>query len=234
MWWMILHHLRRAVTVLLLELSFRAEHMPAEAAELLTEAKAAINWLRQMGASNASAKDAWVTLSRLLYHAAQKVGGDMADTITASEVPAKGQGFNMDILGGGFDFSQAGDLERPSNVYNPDDPNVFPPLGLYGGMPQGTGQYLGDLATINDWDESGFLNAWDEWGGLFQQQQGPGFPQGGQQMDSGPPRNININNSGQGFFFGGQNQPMSRTGNEQNQWTSFSDIGGEGIDRVRG
>lgn len=140
-WWMILHHLRRALTVLLLELSFRAEHMPAEAAELLTEAKAAVTWLHHIGSSNASAKDAWVTLSRLLYQAAQKVGGDTAHIITAPEVPAKGQEFNMDVLGGGFGFDPSGGA---------NDPNVFPPMGLYGDMPQGTGQYFGDSTAIND------------------------------------------------------------------------------------
>ncbi|KAK4697188.1 hypothetical protein P7C71_g844, partial [Lecanoromycetidae sp. Uapishka_2] len=82
-WWMTLHHLKRALTVSLLELAFRAEHMPANADEILVEAKDAVEWLRWHSASSPMARRTWVTMSRLLKLAAKKVGGDISDIIIA-------------------------------------------------------------------------------------------------------------------------------------------------------
>lgn len=82
-WWMLLHHIARATTVLLLELSYRAEHMPSEAEEILQDAKKAVSWLHSLAYSNAAAYRFWVTLSNLLRLAAQRVGGSTDDIATA-------------------------------------------------------------------------------------------------------------------------------------------------------
>jgi len=215
---MLLHHLKRALIVLLLELSFRAEHMPADAAELLTEAKAAVNWLRHIGFSSPSAKHTWVTLSRLLHQAAQKVGGDTADIATSPEDPMAAQEFGMDFRSGdGFSPSGA---EQPSGAYDPNDPKIFPPLGLNGGFPQGQGgQCFGDLAATSEWDEFGFLRAEGGMDNLFGQQDHHGMQQMGHQMDlqqqqvqsqsQGP-------GPGQGQGGKGQRQHMPPMADEQN------------------
>ena len=79
-WWLLLHHLKRALTVLLLELAFRAEHMPSKAEELLDEAKQAIEWLRKMASVSTTAQYIWATMRRLLHLAAKRVGFDAGDT----------------------------------------------------------------------------------------------------------------------------------------------------------
>ena len=137
-WWMILHHLKRATTVLLLEISFNAEHTSADVEELLTEAKAALNWLRHVASSSSIAKQAWVALGRLLYQAAQKFGSDTDDIVTAPNDPSLSlPPFNMDLNG-----NLPG---HPSGAYDPNDLNTSPPIGFYGGLAQG------------DWTEFGFL-----------------------------------------------------------------------------
>lgn len=97
LWWMLHHHLQRAITVLLLEVSFRASSasdIPAEADELLTYATEAIGWLRLMATFSDAARNTWNTLSHLLQLTAHKVGGDTADRIIAEDLwraPASSQ-----------------------------------------------------------------------------------------------------------------------------------------------
>ena len=76
MWWMLLHHMKRAVTVLLLELAFRAEHMPDETDEILTAARQAIDWLYRMSLSNPTTRQTWATLHNLCKEAAKRVNRD--------------------------------------------------------------------------------------------------------------------------------------------------------------
>ena len=80
-WWTILHHLIQAVSVIMLELSFRATHLPESAERILGEAKKAVNWLRAMAENDGAAHRAWELMRQLLTRVAPKVGG------SASEVP---------------------------------------------------------------------------------------------------------------------------------------------------
>ena len=73
-WWSLLHHLMQAATVLLLELSFRVDHMPFEAEEILNSAKKAAQWLHTMAADNVAARRAWNLCSDMLRKLAPKVG----------------------------------------------------------------------------------------------------------------------------------------------------------------
>ncbi len=130
LWWMILHHLKRAATVVLLELAYRAEHMPSEAEDILDEAKTAVNWLRGMAVNDPAARRSWVTLSRLLSLAAQKVGGDTSDLITNP-------------------FSQFGDTRPMSEFMQPPpvqadlfDPNIWQSLDNHY-----TGHFFGDQSA---------------------------------------------------------------------------------------
>ncbi|KAL8970197.1 MAG: hypothetical protein Q9183_001630 [Haloplaca sp. 2 TL-2023] len=85
LWWMAFHHLKRAAAVLILEMTFQADHTPAACEDMLDDAKKAINWLHVIGASSSPARSAWITLSQLLFRAAQKFGGDLSDTVIAPD-----------------------------------------------------------------------------------------------------------------------------------------------------
>ena len=140
LWWMILHHLKRAATVVLLELAFRAEHMPSEAGDILQEAKQAVNWLHGMAAFDAAARRSWVTLSRLLQKAAQKVGGD-ASEVVAAPISQVGETRCMS------------DLVQQSHPVTPEqfDPNIWQPLDTYY-----AGHFLGDQEATG-YDQYGFM-----------------------------------------------------------------------------
>ncbi|KAG9228482.1 hypothetical protein BJ875DRAFT_477371 [Amylocarpus encephaloides] len=47
-WWNTLHYLCEALSILLLEIVFRNQHMPSEVAHILEDAKRGINWLSMM------------------------------------------------------------------------------------------------------------------------------------------------------------------------------------------
>ena len=161
-WWMLLHHLKRALTVILLELSFRAEHMPADAASILGQAKKAVAWLRWLGSSSPMARCTWINMSKLLYPAALKVGGDTSDIAIAPEALQ----YEMQRIG---DVTQ---LHNPRSYDATGFPNLFQPLGMYGAA---EGQYFRDLAARSELDQFG-LESWqvhdeqmnfDDGGGLY-------------------------------------------------------------------
>lgn len=145
-WWMLLHHLKRALTILLLELAFRAEHMPSNAGEILTEAKAAVNWLNHIGKSSPDARHTCSSMRKLLRLAAQKIGGDTSDMMTSSEEEVAPV--------------YPGQQQRPLANYNIANQSAFPPRGLYGGAsPQEQWQSYGDSVARNEFDQFGFLTA---------------------------------------------------------------------------
>lgn len=232
MWWMLLHHMKRALIVLLLELAFRADHMPEEAEEILTAAKAAMEWLRHIAVSSPTARDTWTSLSSLLKQAAQRVGRDTSDIITAPQDP----GFDIHPNPPQLPPQQQAHQQQqqfpqrqlsfqpttfPQTMYPPPqqparqpsqytyDPTAYPPLGFYLNFPsqnQGGRQYYGDLAVGSEWDEFGFLRAEGGMGSFFPQDQGQGMglpqPQGG----------------GQGQQQGG----VYETGSQQQGWYDYS------------
>lgn len=154
MWWMLMHHLKRALTVLLLELAFRAEHMPSEADKIFAQAKGAVNWLNYMGGSSPEARRSWSNMRRLLRLAAQKVGGDTSDIMTSSEEEAAP--------------GHLGHQQPPLATYGNANQRTLPPHGRYGGpTPQEQWQYYGDLNARNELDQFGFLRAEGGMGSLF-------------------------------------------------------------------
>jgi len=78
-WWCLLHYLVSAGTVLIAEISMRAEHNPQQADGLLKDSKKVVSWLRAMGKDNLGAERSWTVLSKLLIAAAPKIGGDTSD-----------------------------------------------------------------------------------------------------------------------------------------------------------
>ena len=84
-WWCLAHHLVQAATVLMLELSFRAYHMPNEAEEILQAAKKAVLWLRAMSEEDMAAHRAWKLCDGMLRKVAIKVGRTVDDLPVAYE-----------------------------------------------------------------------------------------------------------------------------------------------------
>ncbi|KIW73231.1 hypothetical protein PV04_01365 [Phialophora macrospora] len=78
-WWNILHWLVQATTVLMLEISFRANHMPEEAEAILESCKKGIRWLHALAEDNPSAGRAWAMCYALFVEAVKKIGRDVDD-----------------------------------------------------------------------------------------------------------------------------------------------------------
>ncbi|KAJ5676703.1 uncharacterized protein N7477_002336 [Penicillium maclennaniae] len=58
-WWCTLHYLMQSSTVLLLELSFRAQHVPEKATMVSKAAKKAVDWLSTLSKMNDASEKAW-------------------------------------------------------------------------------------------------------------------------------------------------------------------------------
>lgn len=78
-WASILHMLVQSAIVLMLEISFRAHHMPEQAEDVLEASKKAVRWLHALGDDNLAAARAWRLCNTLLHDAARKVGGAIDD-----------------------------------------------------------------------------------------------------------------------------------------------------------
>jgi len=78
-WWDILHSLVQAATVLMLEISFRAHHMPQDADTILEASKKVVRWLHALGEDNPSARRAWTLCDSMLRDAVGKIGRDVGD-----------------------------------------------------------------------------------------------------------------------------------------------------------
>ena len=81
-WWCLVHNLMQAAVVLMLELSFRADHMPTEVEEIFDSARKALDWLRSMSSHDEAARRASLLCNELLRQVAPKVGR------TPDEVPS--------------------------------------------------------------------------------------------------------------------------------------------------
>ena len=78
-WWCLVHYLMQAATVLMLELSFRADHMPNEVEEIFDSAKKATDWLRSLSEEDEAARRAWSLCSEILHKVAPKVGRNLSE-----------------------------------------------------------------------------------------------------------------------------------------------------------
>lgn len=88
-WWSVLHYLMQATIILMLELSFRAHHMPEEAESILEASKKGVRWLHSMAAENLAAERAWSFCHTLIRDAANKVGRDASDLPFVSPLHAQ-------------------------------------------------------------------------------------------------------------------------------------------------
>lgn len=79
-WWCLVHHLVQAATISMLELSYRAHHLPHEAEEILSSAKKAVSWLRNMSEEDLAAHRAWKLCDEMLRKVAPKIGQVVAES----------------------------------------------------------------------------------------------------------------------------------------------------------
>ena len=91
MWWMLLHHHKRALTIILLELSYRAEHMPSQKEDLLSDAKRGIEWIGSMGGTSNAAQQSFSSMARYLQLAITRVGADPTRWQVNPEAPVWAQ-----------------------------------------------------------------------------------------------------------------------------------------------
>lgn len=78
-WWCLVHQLMQSATILMLELSFRADHMPNEVEEVFESAKKALACLSNMSEVDEAARRAAVLCNQMLRQVAPKVGRNPSD-----------------------------------------------------------------------------------------------------------------------------------------------------------
>ncbi|KAH8699062.1 fungal-specific transcription factor domain-containing protein [Talaromyces proteolyticus] len=78
-WWSLLHYIMQATTVLLLELSFRVEHVPEKAGEISQATKKSVKWLHKLSCCSTPAHRAWKLCDEFLRGLAQPLNLDISD-----------------------------------------------------------------------------------------------------------------------------------------------------------
>ena len=78
-WWCLVHYFMQAATVLMLELSFRADHMPNEVEEIFDSATKATDWLRSLSEEDEAARRAWSLCDEIMHKVAPKVGRSLTE-----------------------------------------------------------------------------------------------------------------------------------------------------------
>jgi len=105
-WWKIVYYLMQAAIVMMLELSFRAAHMPSEAGNILETCKKTVRWLHELGKENPSAARAWHFCNAQLREIAPKIGQAVNDIpahypgrggLTSQEIPGSTTGPTVNI-----------------------------------------------------------------------------------------------------------------------------------------
>ncbi|KAJ9403950.1 transcriptional regulator family: Fungal Specific TF [Paecilomyces variotii] len=93
-WWSILHYLVQAAAILTTEIVYAAVHVPDSIDSLAADAVMVLQWLQAMATTNASAKLAWLALSRLLQLALAKNDRDAGSW----SIVTKASGWVMSLL----------------------------------------------------------------------------------------------------------------------------------------
>lgn len=86
-WWNTLHYICEALSVLMLEMAFRSQHLPSETTLILDDAKKGVRWLRTMAEQSVSARKAWEIFDRLIRLVAPMINWSVMDLPTDAPVP---------------------------------------------------------------------------------------------------------------------------------------------------
>ena len=117
-WWCLVHYFMQAATVLMLELSFRADHMPNEVEEIFDSAKKATDWLRSLSEEDEAARRAWSLCDEIMHKVAPKVGRSLTEGSNYGGAPDH-EGRAADQMQG---MDQKGSSQGPasSSIYLPE------------------------------------------------------------------------------------------------------------------
>ena len=165
-WWCLVHYLMQAATVMMLEMSFRADHMPTEVEKVFGCAKKALEWLRSMADDDEAARRASVLCSDLLRKVAPKIGRDPNE---ASDLGShRPQNIdNMQVVQDGLPDRHMNHIEpaqySPQYAYTtsaPFQPQIFTSYDQflsYGSLPTTSGAPIEDMfPTANDMENMNF------------------------------------------------------------------------------
>lgn len=119
-WWSILHFLVQATTILMLEISFRVNHMPEAADQVFKSGKKSIRWLHALGEENASAKRAWALCFPVFRDSSKRIGLDVSDL--PHDPPGKYSPSHPGAATPNFGFSQS--MSAPGQIPNSMFPQV--------------------------------------------------------------------------------------------------------------
>jgi hypothetical protein len=86
-WWHTLHYLCEALSTLTLEMAYQAHHLPEEAAEILSDAKKGILWLRDMAETSVSARKALEIFDCLIRLVAPMISCSVCDMPSEAPIP---------------------------------------------------------------------------------------------------------------------------------------------------
>lgn len=86
-WWSTLHHLCEALSVLMLEMAYRSQHLPNEATYILEDAKKGVRWLSMMSEQSVSARKAWEIFDTLIRAVAPRIKWSVFDLPSTAPVP---------------------------------------------------------------------------------------------------------------------------------------------------
>ncbi len=170
-WWCLVHYLMQSATVLMLELSFRADHMPFEVEEVFESAKKTLEWLRSMSEDDEAARRASVLCNELLRKVASKVGRSPNDA-TVSQPGGAHDIQSVDAM----QHMQDGELEQDqypgyhnfatSAPFQPPTFSTYDQFLTYDSLPSVSAQAPFDniFPTSNDmegmtFDDTGYLDA---------------------------------------------------------------------------
>lgn len=116
-WWCLVHYFMQAATILMLELSFRADHMPNEVEEIFDSAKKATDWLHSLSEEDEAARRAWSLCDEIMHKVAPKVGKSLTEASNYGGAPDH-NGHAADQMQG-MDSDQFAQGPTTSSVYLP-------------------------------------------------------------------------------------------------------------------
>ncbi|KAK5954040.1 hypothetical protein OHC33_004611 [Knufia fluminis] len=152
-WTTILHNLVQAVAVLMLEISFRAHHMPEQADDMIDSAKKAIRWLHALGEDNLAAARAWQLSNMMLRNAVGKIGRTV-DDLPSKPPRTAGPGSDDISMATGSSSTQDGYGHGHTHSHRHGvNPGYMPPTSMTtSGMGMGdmSGMPMSSLSGYND------------------------------------------------------------------------------------
>lgn len=113
-WWCFLHYLMQAATVLMLELSFKAYHMPEELSDIMKSITKVVTWLQKMSEDSIAAERAWKMCVETLQKVACKANVDVSGIImpTADSTNFMDIDFDVSIPWSPFNTRQEGETSQ--------------------------------------------------------------------------------------------------------------------------